>query len=92
MRTAQAGGRFHVGLFRKVLRPFIGGARIDQQQIGADLQTRRYPFNIVDGDITLSALDAAEIGSIHFDVISKVLLAEAKGFPVSADIRSNDST
>lgn len=79
-------------LFRQRLRAFVERTWIDQQQMGADFQTLRYPFDIVDRDIALPALDAAEIGSIHFDVISKVLLAEAKGFPVSADIRSNDST
>ena len=58
----------------------------------ADLQPGCYALYIVDRDVALSALDTAKIGSIHFDVIGEVLLTDAKGFSVSADIRCNDST
>lgn len=56
----------------------------------ADLQARRNALDIVDRDIALTALYTAEIGAIHFDVIGEVLLADAKGFPVSPDIRCDD--
>lgn len=58
----------------------------------ADFQPGSDPLDIVDRDVALPALYAAEIGAIHFDVIGEVLLADAKGFPVSADIGGNDST
>lgn len=48
-------------------------------------------LDIVDRHVALSALDAAKIGSIHFNVISKVLLADAEGFPIPTNVGSDDS-
>jgi len=58
----------------------------------ADLQSRGDALDIVDRNIALAALNPAEIGAIHLDIIGEDLLADTKGFPVSADIRCNGST
>lgn len=59
--------------------------------MGADLQSLRNALDIVDRDIALSALNPAEISAIHLDIISEILLADAKRLPVSADIGGDDS-
>lgn len=63
-----------------------------QQEMRADLQPGGNSLNIVDGHIALAALDPTEIGPIHLDIIGENLLADAKRFTVSADIRCNGST
>lgn len=58
----------------------------------ADLQSDSNSLDIIDGNIALTALDAAEIGSVHLDIVGEDLLADTKSFPVSAYIRCNGST
>jgi hypothetical protein len=65
---------------------------LHQQKVRADLQPGGDSLDIVDRNIALAALNPAEIGAIHLDIIGEDLLADTKGFPVSADIRCNGST
>ncbi len=66
--------------------------RLHQQKVCADLQPGGDSLDIVDRNIALAALNPAEIGAIHLDIIGEDLLADTKGFSVSADIRCNGST
>ena len=62
-----------------------------EQQKGADAKTLRNPFDVVDRHVALAALDAAEIGSVHFDLEREILLAQAARAPVAADVRCQNA-
>lgn len=80
-------GRFL--LWAKVSRKRIRSASIGfhQQLIGADIEAFGNSLDIVDRDITFTALDAAEIRPVHFDLEGKILLAHAARLTAATDIR-----
>lgn len=55
-----------------------------------DTQPLRNALDIINRDIAFAALNSAEIGSVHFYVIGKILLTDTQRLPVAADIRSYD--
>lgn len=51
-----------------------------------DLQARCYPLDVVYGDVAFASLDAAEIRSVHLNVVGKVLLTNASFLAVEANV------
>lgn len=56
----------------------------------ADFKPFRDPLDIVDRHIALAAFDATKIGSIHFDLESKILLTHTFGQTTTTDVRRQD--
>ena len=57
-----------------------------EQKPGADLESLRYPLDIVDGYIAFAAFNAAVICPIHLDLMRKILLTDAARQAEPADI------
>lgn len=64
---------------------------LGEQQNGAYAEPFRNSLDIVDRHVALAALDTAEIGSVHFDLERKILLAQAERPPVAADVRRQNA-
>ena len=57
----------------------------------ADPEACRNALNIVDRDITFTALDSAIVSAIHLDFVREILLAETTLLPIAPDIRRHDA-
>lgn len=64
-----------------------GSIRLFEQNPRTDLESLRNPLDIVDRNVALSPFNAPVIGTIHFDLVREVLLAQAARQTEPADIR-----
>jgi hypothetical protein len=79
------------------LRPNTVRAKSDGH-VGIDLEERYcidrqqicHPLDGFEREISLAALEAAHIGAVQTEEVSQVLLAEAAGFAVPADVAPED--
>lgn len=69
----------------------LSSFRPKKQLIGVDPEAFGNALNVVNRHIPLTPLDTAVIRPVHLDLVSEILLAQAKGLPIAAGIRRYDA-